>query len=271
MKQPILKVFAVTIILFGCSCNNNNNDDPKKPATNEPKQLQYTVTATYPHDASSFTEGLEFRDGFLYEGTGDTEYSGKSKLAKTDLATGKDVQKINLAKEFFGEGISLLNGKIYQMTYKEQKCFVYDAKTFAKLKEFTYEGEGWGMTNDGKQLIMSNGSSNLYFRDPETFAVTKTIAVTNNYGPLGSINELEFVDGFVYANIWTTFKIVKIDLASGNVVGEANLDDLLPKYAPEILNEPVDKGLNGIAYDSVGKRFFITGKYYPKIFEVKFN
>jgi glutamine cyclotransferase len=127
------------------------------------------------------------------------------------------------------------------------------------------------MTNDGKQLIMSNGSSNLYFRDPETFAVTKTVAVSNNYGPLGSINELEYVDGFVYANVWTTFKIVKIDLASGNVVGEANLDDLLPKYAPEILNEPVDKGLNGIAYDSIGKRFFITGKYYPKIFEVKFN
>jgi glutamine cyclotransferase len=268
MKQAILKVFASIIILFGCSCNNNNNDNPKKPVTNEPKQLQYTVTATYPHDASSFTEGLEFRDGFLYEGTGN---KGQSFLAKSELQTGKALQKISLSNDLFGEGITLLNGKIYQWTWQENKCFVYDAKTFTKLKEFTYEGEGWGMTNDGKQLIMSNGSSNLYFRDPETFAVTKTVAVSNNYGPLGSINELEYVDGFVYANVWTTFKIVKIDLASGNAVGEANLDDLLPKYAPEILNEPVDKGLNGIAYDSIGKRFFITGKYYPKIFEVKFN
>lgn len=267
----VITLFAATAIAFGYGCNNNNNDKPdKKAESNEPKQLQYTVTATYPHDASSFTEGLEFRDGFLYEGTGDTEYKGNSKLAKVDLTTGKDVKKINLSKEYFGEGISVLNGKIYQMTYKEQKCFVYDAKTFTKLKEFAYEGEGWGMTNDGKQLIMSNGGSNLYYRDPETFAVTKTVAVSNNYGPLSSINELEYVNGFVYANIWTTNKIVQIDVTTGKVVAEANFDDLLSKYAPETAGSKVDV-LNGIAYDSIGKRFFITGKYYPKLFEVKFN
>lgn len=269
MKKWMYTVFFTTIIV---SCNNQQNgNNPTPTNTNEPKQLSYTLIATHPHDVNSFTEGLEFRNGFLYEGTGDTDYKGVSKLAKIDLATGKDIQKINLSKEYFGEGITMLNGKIYQLTYRENKCFVYDANSFSKLKEFTYEGEGWGMTNDGKQLINSNGTNNIYFRDPETFAVTKTIAVSNNYGPLSSINELEYVDGFLYANIWTTFKIVKIDLNTGNVVAEINLDDLLPKYAPEILNQPVDKGLNGIAYDSVGKRFFITGKYYPKIFEVKFN
>ncbi len=263
MKQKLI-VGCVVLLLAACK---GPDKDTNKPDANEPKQLTYTVIATYPHNPESYTEGLEYRDGFLYEGTGDTEYSGKSKLAKIDLKTGTDVQKINLAKEYFGEGITLLNGRIYQMTYKEQKCFMYDTKTFAKLKEFTYEGEGWGLTNDGKQLIMSNGGSNIFYRDPETFAITKTIAVSNNYGPLASINELEYVDGFVYANLWTTKKIVKIDLITGKVVAEIDLSDLLQKYPPE---NQVDV-LNGIAYDSVGKRFFITGKYYPKIFEVKLN
>ncbi len=268
MKKHSILCFFTVITIISCSCNNNGNE-PTKP-TNEPKQLSYTVTATYPHDASAFTEGLEWKDGFLYEGTGDTKYLGKSKLAKVDLATGKDVQKINLDKAYFGEGITLINGKIYQMTYQENKAFVYDAKTFAKIKEFTYEGEGWGMTNDGKQIINSNGSNTIFFRDPETFVVTKTLDVSNNYGPLASINELEYVDGFIYANIWTTNKIVKIDLTTGQVIAELNMDDLLMKYAPETDKSKIDV-LNGIAYDSVGKRFFITGKYYPKVFEVKIN
>ena len=267
MKQKLIALLSIALL---ASCKDKEKQ-ANTPTVDEPKQLSYTVTNTYPHNPSSFTEGLEYRDGFLYEGTGDQEYSGASKLAKIDLKTGTDIQKLNLAKEYFGEGITMLNGKIYQMTYKEQKCFMYDAKTFTKIKEFAYEGEGWGLTNDGRQLIMSNGGSNLFYRDPETFAITKTLPVSNNYGPLASINELEYVDGFVYANLWTTFKIVKIDLATGKVVAEANFDDLLQKYAPEILTMKVDQGLNGIAYDSVGKRFFITGKYYPKIFEMKFN
>jgi len=254
-------------ILFFASCNDKPKTTPDTTA--EPLQLSYTITATYPHNTESFTEGLEYRDGFLYEGTGDVEKIGKSKLAKIDLKTGKDLQKINLEPGYFGEGITLLNGKIYQMTWQENKCFLYDAKTFTKLKEFSYEGEGWGLTNDGKQLIMSNGSCNLYFRDPETFAVTKTIAVNDQFGPLPpqTINELEYVDGFVYANIWQREKIVKIDLTTGKVVAEINFSDLLNKYPPQ---NKVDV-LNGIAYDSVGKRFFITGKYYPQIFEVKLN
>jgi glutamine cyclotransferase len=268
MKKQFRLFCICIVVVFVSSCNNEpTKNEPTKNA-NEPKQLSYTVIATHPHDVTSFTEGLEYRDGFLYEGTGNY---GESILTKKELQTGKAIQKIELSKDFFGEGITLLNGKIYQLTYKENKCFVYDATTLVKIKEFTYEGEGWGMTNDGKQLINSNGSNTIYFRDPETFAVTKTIAVSNNYGPLGSLNELEYVDGYLFANVWTTFKIVKIDLTTGNVVAEINLDDLLPKYAPEILNMEVDKGLNGIAYDSKQQRFFITGKNYPKIFEVKFN
>lgn len=272
MKKKLSLALLAISIVFISSCNNeNNNNNNPVNKNNEPAQLSYTVVATHPHDVTSFTEGLEYKNGFLYEGSGDPEYKGISKLAKVEITTGKDLQKINLSSQYFGEGITILNGKIYQLTYKEQKCFVYDANTFAKIKEFNYEGEGWGMTNDGKQIINSNGSNIIYFRDPETFSITKQVEVSNNYGPLARINELEFVDGFLYANIWTTFKIVKIDLNSGKVVAEINLDDLLPKYAPQILNEPVDKGLNGIAYDSAGKRFFITGKNYSKIFEVKFN
>lgn len=261
--------FFVVLFFALVSCNNN---EPKNKPTNsyDVQQLQYTVKNIYPHDVNAFTEGLEFRNGFLYEGTGDTDYAGNSKLAKVDVTTGKDVQKINLDAKYFGEGITILNNKIYQLTYKEHTCFVYDATSFKKLKEFSYEGEGWGMTNDGKEIIMSNGSDKLIFRNPETFEITKTISVSNNYGPLGGINELEYVDGFVYANVWTTFKIIKIDLNTGKVIAEANLEDILAKYAKEDLSRKIDV-MNGIAYDSVGKRFFVTGKYWSKVFEIQFN
>lgn len=261
-------VFYISLLCI-IACNNNNNEETNSN-NYDPTLLNYTVTATYPHDTSAYTEGLEWHDGFLYESTGDINYSGKSKVVKFNLQTGKVLQEIKLDKKYFGEGITLLNGKLYQMTYKENKCFVYDATTFKKINEFTYDGEGWGFTNNGRQLIMSNGSSTIYFRNPNDFSVLKTITVSNNYGPLSNINELELVDGFLFANVWTTKKIIKIDTTSGKVVAEINFDDLLTKYASDAYLGNVDV-LNGIAYDSVGKRFFITGKYYPKIFEVKFH
>lgn len=261
-------MLSFLIILFISCKNNTENNEPVN--VQQVKQLQYTVLNMFPHDETAFTEGLEFRNGFLYEGTGDTEYTGKSKLAKTELTTGKDVQKIFLPKEFFGEGITMLHNKIYQLTYKEQKCFVYDARTFKKINEFSYEGEGWGMTNNGTEIIMGNGSNNLYFRNPETFAVTKTISVNNNYGPVGGINELEFVDGFIYANVWPSFKIIKIDLNTAKVVAEANLEDILIKHAKQDTDRKIDV-MNGIAYDSLSKKFYITGKYWSNIFEIKFN
>ncbi|MCC6635840.1 MAG: glutaminyl-peptide cyclotransferase [Chitinophagaceae bacterium] len=263
------KIITSIVVLFIFSCND-------KPKQNEHEnivqvqQLQYSVQNIYPHNQTSFTEGLEWHNGFLYEGTGDTEYEGNSKLAKINLLTGNDIQKINLSKEYFGEGITLLNNKIYQLTYKEQKCFVYDAKTLKKINEFTYEGEGWGMTNNGKEIIMGNGSNNLYFRNPENFAITKTLNINNNYGPVTGLNELEYVDGFVYANVWPNYKIVKINLNTSKVAAEANLEDILHKHSPQDIERKVDV-LNGIAYDSIGKRFFITGKYWSKVFEIQFN
>jgi glutamine cyclotransferase len=266
-------IFFSFIGLSFISCGNNpsaeeNNTDNiyAKPPIN----IAYTITNVYPHDVNSFTEGLEFKDGFLYESGGDY---GKSKLAKVELTTGKDIQRINFPdKNFFGEGITILNGKLYQLTYKQQICTVYDVKTFKKLNEFNYEGEGWGMTNDGKQIIMDNGSNDLYYRDPETFKVIKTVGVIDNNGAVANINELEFIDGFVYASMYTMSndKIIKIDPTTGKVVGTIDFNNVLAKYAKpeEYANRDV---CNGIAYDSTQKRFFITGKNWPKLFEIKLN
>lgn len=280
LQFPFMKYSFLIILTFSLLAGCKDEDKQENTNTNavpEPAVLTYNITNVYPHNTSSYTEGLEWHDNSLYEGTGDSDYKGKSKLAKVDLLTGKDLQMINLAKEYFGEGITILNGKIYQLTYKEGKCFVYDLKTFKKIGEFSYSegtGEGWGMTNDGKNLIMDDSSNHLYYRDPETFKVIKVVDVVDNNGPLAAINELEYVDGFIYANVWLTNYIVKIDAASGKVVGKADFSYVLNKYAPGAISDEAQKNssvLNGIAYDSVGKRFFITGKNWPKLFEVRFN
>jgi glutamine cyclotransferase len=270
------RIFTVlSLICVLAACHETAKDEKDNLNTVKvPAVLNYTITNVYPHNAGSYTEGLEWHDNALYESTGDTKYTGLSKLAKVDLATGKDIQQIHLDKKYFGEGITVLNGKIYQLTYKEGVCFVYDYKTFKKIKEFTYTGQGWGMTNDGKYLIMDDSSNNLVYRDPETFQVVKSVGVTDNNGPLAMINELEFVDGIIYANVWLTNYIVKIDPATGSVLAKADFSYVLNKYAPGALTDEQQQSesvLNGIAYDSVGKRFFVTGKNWPKMFEVKFN
>ena len=271
MKYTIVTIFLFAL-LAGCGNNKpeDNTNDPN--AITVPAVLSYTITNVYPHNTGSYTEGLEWHDTTLYESTGN---NGQSKLARIALHTGKDILKIDLAKEYYGEGITVLNGKIYQLTYLTGKCFVYDFKTFKKIGEFTYTGEGWGMTNDGKYLIMNNKSNNLYFRDPATFQVVKTVGVFDNNGPVASINEMEYVDGFIYSNVWMTNYIVKIDPSSGKVLAKADFSYVLNKYAPGAISEDDEQSgnsvLNGIAYDSIGKRFFITGKNWPKLFEVKFN
>ncbi len=260
-------VFFLIIVFAVSSCqNNDNSSEVLSNGIKPPAALNYTVLNVYPHDSSSFTEGLEWQDTTLYESTG--QY-GNSKLSRVNLKTGKEIKRIDLTKEYFGEGITVLNGKIFQLTYEEQKCFVYDFKTLNKLGEFDYEGQGWGMTNDGKHLIMNNGNNNLYFRDPETFKIVNTIGVIDNNGPVAKINELEYVDGFIYSNIWMTNYIIKIDPTSGRVIAKADLTNLINQYVPETV--AAEAVLNGIAYDSIGKRFFITGKNWPKLFEVKFN
>ncbi len=269
MKYTII---ALSALIFLSACGNNTDTDKQAvPVNNATPTLSYTITNVYPHNTESYTEGLEWHDSTLYESGGNYK---KSRLARVSLTTGLDIQKIKLSDEYFGEGITVLNGKIYQLTYNENKCFVYDFKTFKKISEFTYEGEGWGMTNDGKYLIMNNSSNNLYYRDPETFKVVKTLGVYDEKGAVKNINELEFVNGVIYSNIWLTNYIIKIDTATGKVIGKADFSYVLNRYAPGAISDnsqATDEVLNGIAYDAIGKRFFITGKHWPKLFEVKFN
>ncbi len=234
-----------------------------KPA-NEPVNLSFTITNMYPHDTSFYTEGFEFYKGQLFESGG--QYM-VSKLAQVELNTGKPSKKIAIDKNYFAEGITILNNKLYQLTWKEKTCFVYDVNTFQLLNKYTYEGEGWGMTNNGKQIIMSNGSNNLLFIDPETFKVQSIVGVTDNNGPVANINELEYIDGFIWANVWQTDVIIKINPESGKVIGRADFSGTKEKYFPNELEKA--EVLNGIAYDSATKKLLITGKYWPKTFEVK--
>ena len=261
--------WSICVGLISLSCNNHTDNTIDNNVTtpandNHPAALAYTITNTYPHNPQSFTEGLEWHDSILYEGTGLEKHS---RLAAVSLKTGMDIKSVKLEDSYFGEGITILNGKIYELTWQSGKAFVYDAKTFKKIKEFTYDGEGWGLTNNGKEIIMSNGTGKIVYRNPETFDVTRTIDVTTDTGAVNYINELELVDGFIYANIWETKYIVKINPANGKVVAVADFTGIREQYG---IPQQADV-LNGIAYDSIGKRFFITGKYWPKVFEVKFN
>jgi glutamine cyclotransferase len=259
------------LILAMISCKNDSNDDEATVPVNAfttPANIAFNIINTYPHDTSSFTEGLQWHNNALYESTGNYD---ASKLLKLDLKTGKVDKELALDSMFFGEGITLLNDTLYQMTYKERKVFVYNAKSFKLIKTFENENDGWGMTTDGKDLIVGDGSSNIYYRDPATFKILKIVSVTDNNGPVANINELEYVDGFIFANIWNTDYIVKIDPSSGHVVGRVNLAGILQQAANEIPDPIKGNVLNGIAYNAETKSFYITGKNWPILFEVKFQ
>ncbi|WP_346855977.1 glutaminyl-peptide cyclotransferase [uncultured Draconibacterium sp.] len=231
----------------------------------KPKQLTYQVINSYPHLKTSYTQGLEYYKGYLYEGTGET---GHSKLLKVDIKTGKPLQTFDMDDKYFGEGITILNNKIYQITYHAQKGFVYDLESFAVIDSFTYKSEqGWGLTNDGTHLIMSDGTNVLTWLNPEDFSIVKTIQVANDRGTMNVLNELEYIDGIIYANIYTTDFIVKIDASTGKVLEEINLKGLIDMY-----HKPEDRidVLNGIAYDKENDKMYVTGKLYPRLFEVKF-
>lgn len=229
-----------------------------------PTLYSFKVLNEYPHDPEAFTQGLEFKNGFLYESTG--QYEGLSSLRKTDLKTGKILKKINLANEFFGEGLTIIGNKIYQLTWLENKCLIYDLNTFQKLGEFNYSGhsEGWGLAYDGENLILSDGTENLYFIDPVSFQYKNTIKVYNNRGPLKSLNELEYIDGKLYANVYQTDNIVIIDPKTGAVEGEINLIGLYTDR-PQMF----DFELNGIAYEPNSKQLYVTGKKWSKIFNIE--
>lgn len=261
--------FFGLLITAGCSCNLPTPGTEPSGTTSVdafvPASPGYQVIAMYPHDTGAYTQGLIWLEGNLVEGTGQL---GESNLRKVELATGKVLKQVDNSGEIFGEGVTVLNGKIYQITWQNQKGFVYDAKTFAKIREFSINTEGWGLTTNGKELIYSDGSSNIYFLDTASFRELRRVGVNDNFGPVGNLNELEYIDGFVWANRYQSDFIYKIDPASGRV--EARVDfSGLKQQAGFSVNDPMNEVLNGIAWDSTGRRMFITGKYWPKLFEVK--
>ncbi len=222
----------------------------------------YQVLNTYPHDMSAFTEGLVFEDSVLYEGTG---LYGYSNLRRVELETGKVLQIRELPSQYFGEGITIYKNKIIQLTWKSHLGLVYDKSNFELLQEFNYPTEGWGITYDGSYLIMSDGTSILHFLDPETFEEISQIEVHENNIPVTKINELEYVQGEIFANIWLTERIARINPLTGQVTGWIDLKGIL---SPEDRSEKVDV-LNGIAYDAKNNRLLVTGKFWPKLFEIE--
>jgi len=227
-----------------------------------PAAWTYKIVNTFAHNPKAFTQGLVFENGFLYEGTG---LYGKSKLRKVELETGNVLQEHKLPDEFFGEGITIFGDRIVQLTLKSKVGFVYNKDTFELLREFNYSTEGWGLTHDGEYLIMSDGTPMLYFLDPQTFKLNHKIMALDRDSPVWGLNELEYIDGQVYANVWPTERIVKIEPETGRVIGWIDFEGIL---APQDHSEPVDV-FNGIAYDPTGRRMFVTGKFYPKLYEIK--
>ena len=229
-----------------------------------PEQYGYEVVQSLPHNETFYTQGLEIHNGFIYESTGE---NGKSAIYKTNLQTGKILQSVKLADRHFGEGITIFNDRIFQITYKSKIGFVYELENMALVDSFHFaSAEGWGMTNDKQHVIMSDGTNVLTYLDPQTYKPIKNVQVCDDKELVLYLNELEYSDGFIYANVWTTNLIVKIDPATGKVVSKINFDGILNMIPTP--NKQVDV-LNGIAIDPVSKKMYITGKYYPKLFEVK--
>lgn len=222
----------------------------------------YEIVESYPHDTKAYTQGLVYYDGALYESTG--QY-GASSLRRVELKKGKVKKKIDVPGQYFAEGMTILHGKIYQLTWQQNKCFVYDLKEFKLEREFSYDGEGWGLTNDGQFLILSDGTNQLRFIDPATFRVVKTISVLDNGQPLTELNELEYIRGEIYANIWKSDKIVRIDPQTGRILAWIDLSGLRP--LDTLTNS--ENVLNGIAYDEEHDRLYVTGKRWPTLYEIR--
>jgi glutaminyl-peptide cyclotransferase len=261
-----MKNFLLLVILPGIISCNNNDPKPAVPDNNNPspESMSYSVIHSFPHDTSSFTQGLVIYNGQLYEGTG---LNNQSELLKVDLKTGTAEKKIRLDSVYFGEGITILHDTIYQLTWQNHVVFAYTLKDFKKVKEFKINTEGWGITNDGKRLIVSDGSSNLFFYDPSTFDLLLTLPVTEAGSSAYNLNELEYINGYIYANEWQLPYIIKIDPQTGFVVAKTDLSDLWQK----VNNKNSTAVPNGIAYDEATKKIYITGKLWPNLFEVQFS
>ena len=274
------------MVAVGFACGGPPNANNATATTNKNTRLSptpsgpapiytYDIIKTYPHDPNAFTEGLYYKDGFLYESTGSPGESGGSSLRKVNLETGKVVQKWDLPREDFGEGIYEINGKIYQLTWQQEMGRVFDANDFKLLQEFNYQGEGWGMTTDGTNLIFDQGTQILKFMDPNTFATVKTLPVTREDGrPQMQINELEWIKGEIWANIWHSEDpeilgknnyIARIDPNTGRIIGWIDLGGI----SPDDVSRDPENTLNGIAYDAENDRIFVTGKKWKNLFEIK--
>lgn len=227
-----------------------------------PQIWTLSINNTFSHNKTNFTQGLEWNNGILFESTGDPGGKGQTKLGSVDLSSGNFTKKIGLDANYFGEGITILKDKIYQITYTEGKCFVYDKNTLVVEKDMIYQGEGWGLCNNGKYLFMSDGTERLTIRDPLNFSILETIEVSDNNGPILNINELEYADGLIYANIWQTNSLIVIQPETGKVLATINAEQLA------LLGKNGGDVLNGIAYLPANKRFYLTGKYWDKLFEV---
>jgi len=262
-RPLLILVLAMALTSLQCNGNANTNGAPKNPAENAVVPNHgYEVVNTWPHDPDAFTQGLVFLDGKLLESTGQP---GRSSLRTVELQTGKVLKKVDVPVPYFAEGIALLNNKIYQLTWEHRLGFIYDAQNFQKIGEFQYSGEGWGLTTDGRSLILSDGSNRIRFIDPSSFQVTKTIAVLDGKRPIGELNELEYVNGEIFANIWHEDRIAAIDPDTGRVKAWIDLNGLLQ---PGDVQSP-EAVLNGIAFDKASNRLFVTGKLWPKLFEIK--
>ncbi len=270
-----MKKIALWLISCGfLACNNPDQpaDNNAVPAIAEPQSIGYNVLNVYPHDTSSFTQGLELYKGKMLESTG--RY-GRSSLKITDYTTGKATKSKSLGKEIFGEGITVLNDTLYQLTWQNHIIYVYNAKDLSLIKTLNWSNDGWGLTNDGANLIISDGSDKLYFVKPSDMKLQKVVSVTDNLGPVNNLNELEYINGYVYANRLQYDYIEKIDPQSGQVKGRIYFNDILKKFSKADLGYLAKNEdgayLNGIAWDSASKKLFITGKLWPNLFEVQLS
>lgn len=258
-----LRIFVPLLGWLLTACGGNAvSRSAAADASTEPKEYTYRVVAAWPHDTEAYTQGLQYADGLLWESTG--EY-GRSELRTTDLQTGAVRTLERLPRSEFGEGLALLDSLVYQLTWESNTCHVYDRATGRRLRDFRYAGEGWGLTTDGSSLYLSNGTPNIYTIDPQTFRRTASRTVTFRGEAVPLINELEWIEGRIWANVYTTDSILIIDPATG--VAEARID--LTGLLPESERTPATDVLNGIAYDAATRRIFVTGKRWPKIYQIE--
>lgn len=266
-----MKLFPFVILsVLIISCNNGpgtngngNGGDGDVPNVG-PRAITYSEVKAYPHDTSSFTEGLLFYKGELYESTGE---KGKSRIIKVDINTGKPLKAADIDSKYFGEGIVIVNDTIYMLTYQDKVGLMYSLKDFKQIGQFTFSSaEGWGMTYNGKEIIASDGSSNLYFYQPGSFKLLRTLRISEAGGLSFNINELEYIDGYIYANQWQYPYILKIDPTSGQIVGKIDLTNLTNRIKS---NYPYADVLNGIAYNDSTKKIYITGKKWPELYEIQ--